>query len=112
MLGIDVYPRGTAGQILESCSLVSVHHGAFDLLRFATPTGGPFSQLCILSAQSAFWTLDQQLKPESQMFVSIFNLFISIGLFVEKCLNWQFILIYCFPVLLLKAMAPHSSTLA
>ena len=102
MLGTDVCPGGTAGQISESRSPVPAHHGAFDLWRFATPIGGPFSLLCILSAQSAFWTLDQQLKPESQMFVSIFNLFISTGLFVEKCLNWQFILIYCFPVLLFQ----------
>lgn len=78
----DVCLGGTAGQISESRCLVPVHHGAFDLWRFATPTGGPFSLLCILSAQSAFWTLDEQLKPESQMFVSIFNLSISIGLFV------------------------------
>ena len=98
LLAIDDCPRGAAGQILESCSSCSVHCGAFILLLFATPTGSPFSKLCLLSAQNAFWTLDQQVKPESQMFVSIFNLFISIGLLVEKCLNWQFILIYCFPV--------------
>ncbi|CAI9153443.1 unnamed protein product [Rangifer tarandus platyrhynchus] len=109
LLAIDVCPRGTAEQILESCSSFPVHCGAFILLLFATPTGSPFSKLCILSAQNAFWTLDQQVKPESQMFVSIFNLFIFIGLFVEKCLNWQFILIYCFPIPLFFRSVQFSS---